>query len=194
VRRGPFCLSHRLVLIVLAPTFQPVPLWDIMVEYRLYLPMFSIRLLLACVSPASIGSSGRRYSIKTGRRAVLERWFLISASMRFSPCRGTRWFRTGEVWEDAKAKSAFIRQGHNTWGPCCRIAIALEEAKEVLQEALNKNPRGPSRGPTTAWAGSTAKMGDCKQPFPILREISQANAGDIHALCRGGSGYLQMDG
>jgi protein O-mannosyl-transferase len=178
--------------IILAPTSSLIPLWDVMVEYRLYLPMFSYGLLLALMFHGLYRFLSRHYSIKIGQAVVFGTMIFMICVYSIFTLQRNDVFKDGvRLWEDAKKKSPLKARVYNNLGVLLRMNNRLEEAKETLQEALKKNPKNL---PAVHYSLGRvySQMGDDEAAISHFEKYLREDPEDIQALCETGSIYLRM--
>jgi tetratricopeptide (TPR) repeat protein len=130
--------------IFLAPTSTLIPIWDIMVEYRLYLPLLSYALILTLGLHYLHKVLASRYSPKISYTIIYGVSILILASYSLETIERNKIFSNElTLWSDALEKSpdklrtkinavsAFHRYGRH------------DEAIAVALEALKKDPHNP---------------------------------------------------
>jgi tetratricopeptide (TPR) repeat protein len=135
-----FCIFF--FFIVLAPSSSVIPIWDLMVEYRLYLPIFAFCLILTKGLNSFYQLLARYYSYKLSRGVLLGISVIILSSYSAITIDRNKIFKDELIlWSDAAKKSpnktrpkenlitAYHRHGLNDQA----IALSLE--------VLNKNPR-----------------------------------------------------
>jgi tetratricopeptide (TPR) repeat protein len=128
--------------IILAPTSSLIPIWDIMVEYRLYLPLFSYALI------ASIGLYylhnlfSRRFSKKVGASMIWGIAILILTFYSVTTIERNRIFKDEvTLWSDAAKKSPDkIRPKVNLVSAYQNHGL-YDQAIATSLEVLEKDPR-----------------------------------------------------
>lgn len=128
--------------IILAPSSSVIPLWDTMVEYRLYLPVFSFGLILAVMVDSLYRFLSRRYSERLGRRIVIVSTIGVLVLYSLFTVQRNWVFREDiTLWEDAVRKSPDKARVHLALGMTLHKLNRLEEARDVLKAALGKYPK-----------------------------------------------------
>jgi protein O-mannosyl-transferase len=128
--------------IILAPTSSVIPIWDTMVEYRLYLPVFSFGLILTVLADSLYQFLVRRHSERFGRRVVATIAILVLALYSLFTVQRNYVFREDiTLWEDAVRKSPDKARVHLGLGMALLKLNRLEEARDVLKTALGKYPK-----------------------------------------------------
>ena len=179
-------------LVILTPTSSLIPLWDIMVEYRLYLPMFAYGIVLALMFHGLYRFLSHRYSIKIGQGVVFGTMFFVLCVYSIFTLQRNEVFKDGvRLWEDARKKSPHKARVYNNLGVLLRMNNRLEEAKEVLQEALKKSPTDL---PAVHYSLGRvySQLGEDEAAVSHFEKYLKANPKDFHALCETGSVYLRM--
>jgi len=128
--------------IVLAPSSSIIPLWDFMVEYRLYLPLLSYGLIVATgldyfyVFLARQGYKKMAFGIVSGV-AVL----LISFYSTLTIERNYIFKDELTLWSDAARKSPYKMRVHHNLGKAYfekgRMDQAIQEAQTALRLSAN---------------------------------------------------------
>jgi len=103
--------------IVLAPTSSVIPIWDIMVEYRLYLPLFSYALLLTMGFGYLYHLLHRPDAKILSRNIVLGLAMLLLCFYSFITIERNKVFRDElTLWQDALRKSPDKMRVHHNLG------------------------------------------------------------------------------
>jgi tetratricopeptide (TPR) repeat protein len=103
--------------IVLAPTSSLIPIWDIMVEYRLYLPLFSYALLLTLGLHYLYNLLAHHSSRKIGQRVVWGAAILILCFYSLITIERNGIFKDDfTLWSDAVKKSPNKMRVHHNLG------------------------------------------------------------------------------
>jgi len=116
--------KHRLIsfaifffFITLAPSSSIIPLWDIMVEYRLYLPIFSYSLILTLGFHTLYQFIARRYSKKIGQGVVGGILVCVLSLYSVTTIERNAIFKDGlTLWNDAVKKSPNKMRTHHNMG------------------------------------------------------------------------------
>ena len=178
--------------VILAPTSSLIPLWDVMVEYRLYLPMVAYGLILALLADflhQLLVSHGSR---KLGNGIVIGALiFLVAVYSAFTVQR-SRAFRDGiALWEDAVLKSPNKARPFLSLGVMLHRSNRQKEAREMLEQALEKKPR---RHPLVQYNLGVvySDLGNYDKAIVHLGEYLKRNPADRDANHEMGSIYLRM--
>jgi len=124
--------------IVLSPTSSIIPIWDIMVEYRLYLPLFFYAFVLTSGLHYLNNLFAQHWSKRSGQVIVLGVSILILGFYSITTIERNRIFKDGlTLWTDAAKKSPNkMRVHHNLgrayWGKG-RIDEAIREGEIALR-------------------------------------------------------------
>lgn len=124
--------------IVLSPTSSIIPIWDIMVEYRLYLPLFFYAFVLTSGLHYLNNLFAQHWSKRSGQVIVLGISILILGFYSITTIERNRIFKDGlTLWTDAARKSPNkMRVHHNLgrayWGKG-RIDEAIREGEIALR-------------------------------------------------------------
>ncbi len=138
-----FTFSILWFFIVLAPTSSLIPIWDIMVEYRLYVPMFAYGLILSMM----IGFIWRQVfsqylSYKITSRALLGAMVFILLIYSTFTIQRNLVFKDGmSLWQDALKKSPNKIRPYLNVGAMYHRDNRNEEAIKVMKKALEKEPK-----------------------------------------------------
>lgn len=135
-----FCIFF--FFIVLLPSSSIVPLWDFMVEYRLYLPLLSYGLIVAIGFDylyrflTSHGSKNMAFGIVSGLSILLITFYSASTIERNYVFKDSL-----TLWSDAAKKSPYKMRVHYNlgrayWGKG-RIDQAIQEAEIALRLMAN---------------------------------------------------------
>jgi tetratricopeptide (TPR) repeat protein len=128
--------------IVLASTSSLIPIWDIMVEYRLYLPIFSYALIIALGLHYLYNLFTRRFSKKAGKSIVWGISILILLFYSVTTIERNRIFKDDlTLWSDAAKKSPDkIRPKVNLVAAYHRYGL-YDQAILTSLEVLERDPR-----------------------------------------------------
>jgi len=141
-RRRLISFAIAWFFIVLAPTSSLIPIWDVMVEYRLYLPMFSYGLILTFLFHGLYRFLIHRFPEKIGRGIVIGVMFSLLCVYSIFTIQRNYVFKDGiKLWEDAMRKSPHKTRVYLNLGVMLHKAHRLEEAREMMEVALSKNPK-----------------------------------------------------
>lgn len=128
--------------IILAPTSSLIPIWDIMVEYRLYLPIFSYGLILALIIHYLYHFLVHRRSERFSQGATIGMMILVLCVYSVFAIQRNNVFKDSVgLWEDAIKKSPHKARAYHNLGVMLQRSNRLEEARETLEAALTKNPK-----------------------------------------------------
>ncbi len=135
------------ILITLLPTSSFVPLLDVTVEHRTYLPMVGFSLLLAgmlaglwnCLAKPESGNADSR------RRALSVVWVCSVLLLVFYSAgviqRNTLWKDEVSLWADAKKKSPNLVRPYNNLGEAYDKRGEYDRAIAEFESALQLNPK-----------------------------------------------------
>jgi Flp pilus assembly protein TadD len=155
-----------------------VPLPDLLVEHRLYLPSVG-----AALSVAALASLVRRLA---ARRPPAGRWLLSALAMPVlalaaaTAARNEVWRDEIRLWEDVAAKSPAKARVRLELGRLYLEAGRLGEAEEALREAIRLAPRDPA-----PWSTLGVVLRRAGRPADALESYRQARAlgpdrADVH--------------
>ncbi len=130
--------------IVLSPSSSVIPIWDLMVEYRLYLPLFAFCLILTKGLYSLYQLLTRYYSYKLSRGVVLGISVIILSSYSAITIDRNKIFEDELIlWSDAAKKSPNkTRPKENLITAYHRHGL-YDQAIALSLEVLNKKPRDP---------------------------------------------------
>lgn len=128
--------------IVLAPTSSLIPIWDVMVEYRLYLPMFSYGLILALGLHYLYHSMSRRFSKIVGKGLVGTLSILLLLFYSVTTIERNRVFKDDlTLWSDAAKKSPDKRRPKTNLVAAYHRHGLYDQAIATSLEVLKRDPR-----------------------------------------------------
>ena len=178
--------------IILAPSSSLIPLWDIMVEYRLYLPMVAYGLILALgidyLHRLLILHGSRRLSrgISIGVMILFLSVYTVFAVQR------ERAFADGvTLWEDAVRKEPPKARAYLNLGVMLFRSGRLEEAKRMLEQALAMRPKNNPLGHYNLGVVYN-DLGNYEKAVAHLEEYLKGNSRDAQANNEMGTVYLRM--
>lgn len=130
--------------IVLAPTSSLIPIWDVMVEYRLYLPIFAFALVLALMLHYLYRLSAHYGSKKLAQAVVVGISVFVLGFYSVVTIERNKVFKDElTLWTDAAKKStnkerikANLITAYNNLGVYYRRAGAYDKAIEILKTAI----------------------------------------------------------
>ena len=129
---------------VLAPTSSIIPIWDMVVEYRLYLPIFAFALVLALFFHYLYRLSTHHMSLKIAQRVVVGIAVFVLGFYSVVTIERNKVFKDElTLWTDAAKKSpnktrtkANLITAYNNLGVYYRRAGAYDKAIEILKTAI----------------------------------------------------------
>jgi tetratricopeptide (TPR) repeat protein len=125
-----FCIFF--FFIILAPSSSLIPLWDIMVEYRLYLPIFSYGLILTMGFHYLYQLLARHYSEKLGQGVVAGISILTLCFYSVITIERNKIFKDDlTLWNDAAKKSPYKMRVHHNLG---KAYVASGNIDKAIQE------------------------------------------------------------
>ncbi len=132
--------------IVLAPSSSIVPLWDFMVEYRLYLPLLSYGLIVALALGYVHQFLARYFSARMALGVVSAASVLLISSYSALTIERNRIFKDDlTLWGDAVKKSPHKMRVHHNLGRAYfergRVDQAIREGEMALKLASNLDRR-----------------------------------------------------
>lgn len=135
-----FCIFF--FFIILAPSSSLIPLWDIMVEYRLYLPIFSYGLILTMGIHYFYQLLARHYSEKLGQGVVAGISILTLCFYSVITIERNKIFKDDlTLWNDAAKKSPYKMRVHHNLGRAYvergNIDKAIQEGEIALRLMAN---------------------------------------------------------
>ncbi len=178
--------------IILTPTSSLIPLWDIMVEYRLYLPMVAYGLILAVLADFLHRFLSGRVSLRFANGIAVCTLLLFVAAYSTFAVQRSHVFRDGiTLWKDAVRKSPNKARASLNLGVMLQRSNRLEEAREMLEQALGKRPKGH---PLVHYNLGLvySDLGNYERAITHLGEYLKRNPADIDANHEMGSVYLRM--
>jgi predicted negative regulator of RcsB-dependent stress response len=136
----PFCIFF--FFIVLAPSSSLIPLWDIMVEYRLYLPIFSYSLILTMGFHYFYQLLARHYSAKLAQGMAVGISILTLCFYSVITIERNKIFKDDlTLWSDAAKKSPYKMRVHHNLGKAYvergNIDKAIQEGEIALRLMAN---------------------------------------------------------
>ncbi|MGQ9638601.1 MAG: tetratricopeptide repeat protein, partial [Thermodesulfobacteriota bacterium] len=146
---GSFLIRRRKLIsfaifwffLILAPTSSLIPLWDIMVEYRLYLPILSYGILLWILLDSNYRFLKDKLDLKNRYLIIFIPIILIlSLYGIFHHQRLKKFENETALWEDAIQKSPQKARVYLNYGVMLYKEGRLEESLKTLQTALLKYP------------------------------------------------------
>jgi tetratricopeptide (TPR) repeat protein len=118
--------------IVLAPSSSLIPLWDIMAEYRLYLPIFSYGLILTMGIHYFYQLLARHYSKKIAQGVVVGISILTLCFYSVITIERNKIFKDDlTLWSDAAKKSPYKMRVHHNLG---KAYVARGNIDKAIQE------------------------------------------------------------
>ena len=131
-----FCIFF--FFIILAPSSSLIPLWDIMVEYRLYLPIFSYSLILTMGIHYFYQLLARHYSNKIAQGVVAGISILTLCFYSVITIERNKIFKDDlTLWSDVVKKSPYKMRVHHNLGKAYvergNIDKAIEEGEMALR-------------------------------------------------------------
>jgi len=126
----PFCIFF--FFITLLPSSSLIPLWDIMMEYRLYLPIFSFSFMLTMGLHYFYLLLERHYSKRLGRGVVVGISVLILCFYSVITIGRNEIFKNDiTLWSDAAEKSPYKMRVHHNLG---RAYLQNGDIDKAIQE------------------------------------------------------------
>lgn len=178
--------------IILAPTSSIIPIWDIMVEYRLYLPIFAYGLILALMLDSLTRLLNQRFSKKVVRNITLGVMVFILLSYSVFTVQRNGVFKDGmSLWQDALRKSPNKIRPYLNVGGMLHRDYRYEEAIEMMKKALQKEPKDY---PLVHFNLGVVynDMGDYEKAMLHLRRSLQGEPGNPRIYQELGTLYLRM--
>jgi len=130
-----FCILF--FLIVLAPTSSIIPIWDIMVEYRLYLPIFSYGLILSMGLQYLHRILTSCFSKKLGQGMIWGISIFILFSFSLITIERNKIFKDDlTLWSDVVKKSPNKMRGHHNLGKAYILAGQIDQGIQEGKIAL----------------------------------------------------------
>lgn len=178
--------------IVLAPTSSLIPIWDIMVEYRLYLPMFIYGLILAAVAGYFTRIVNQRVSKEWGRYIIPGAMVFLLLIYSVFTAQRNGIFKDGmSLWQDALRKSPNKIRPYLNVGGMHHRERRYAEAIEIMKKALEKEPRDYYLVHFTLGV-VYSDMGDYEKGMAHLKRALQGDQGDARIHQELGTLYLRM--
>jgi hypothetical protein len=136
----PFCIFF--FFIILAPSSSLIPLWDIMVEYRLYLPIFSYSLILTMGIHYFYQLLARHFSKKIGQEVVVGISILTLCFTSVITIERNKIFKDDlTLWSDAAKKSPYKMRVHHNLGRAYLMGGDINKAIQEAEIALRLSDR-----------------------------------------------------
>jgi len=136
----PFCIFF--FFIILAPSSSLIPLWDIMVEYRLYLPIFSYSLILTMGIHYFYQLLARHFSKKIGQEVVVGISILTLCFYSVITIERNKIFKDDlTLWSDAAKKSPYKMRVHHNLGRAYLMGGDINKAIQEAEIALRLSDR-----------------------------------------------------
>ena len=136
----PFCIFF--FFIILAPSSSLIPLWDIMVEYRLYLPIFSYSLILTMGIHYFYQLLARHFSKKIGQEVVVGISILTLCFYSVTTIERNKIFKDDlTLWSDAAKKSPYKMRVHHNLGRAYLMGGDINKAIQEAEIALRLSDR-----------------------------------------------------
>ena len=128
--------------IILAPSSSLIPLWDIMVEYRLYLPIFSYSLILTMGIHYFCQLLARHFSKKIGQEVVVGISILTLCFYSVITIERNKIFKDDlTLWSDAAKKSPDKMRVHHNLGRAYLVGGDINKAIQEAEIALRLSDR-----------------------------------------------------
>ena len=128
--------------IILAPSSSLIPLWDIMVEYRLYLPIFSYSLILTMGIHYFCQLLARHFSKKIGQEVVVGISILTLCFYSVITIERNKIFKDDlTLWSDAAKKSPDKMRVHHNLGRAYLMGGDINKAIQEAEIALRLSDR-----------------------------------------------------
>ena len=128
--------------IILAPSSSLIPLWDIMVEYRLYLPIFSYSLILTMGIHYFYQLLARHFSKKIGQEVVVGISILTLCFYSVITIERNKIFKDDlTLWSDAAKKSPDKMRVHHNLGRAYLMGGDINKAIQEAEIALRLSDR-----------------------------------------------------
>jgi protein O-mannosyl-transferase len=128
--------------IVLAPSSSFIPLWDIMAEYRLYLPIFSYGLILTMGLNYLYQLLTRHYSQKLSQGTVLGISIVILCFYSVVTIERNKIFKDDvTLWSDVLKKSPDKARAHHNLGRAYLMGGDIDKALQEAEIALRLSDR-----------------------------------------------------
>lgn len=126
--------------VALLPESSFFPLGEIFVEYRLYLPMLGISMLIASLTNTVL----RYQQLKWQREAAIGLGILLLVgSTILTNTRNQLWQDPVRLWSDSVAKSPHKARPYNNLGVSYVLAGQVERGVEAYHTAIELNPNYP---------------------------------------------------
>jgi protein O-mannosyl-transferase len=141
-RRRVISFSIFWFFIILAPTSSLIPIWDIMVEYRLYLPMVAYGLILALGIDYLYRLLLQNVYHRLSQAVAIGVMVLFVSVYAFFAVQRQQVFRDSiTLWEDAVRKSPNKTRTYINLGVMLHKSHRLEEARRIMEQTLGKRPK-----------------------------------------------------
>ena len=168
--------------IVLAPSSSVIPLWDAMVEYRLYLPVFSFSLILTAAFYDGSRFLARRFSEKLGMGLVSAASILLILFYSAITIERNRTFRDPlTLWSDVARKSPGKMRAHHNLGKAYfekgQIDKALEEGEIALQLSARLDRKENVKFVLNLLGGIYLTKGETRKAEEMLQQAIEVDAG-----------------
>jgi tetratricopeptide (TPR) repeat protein len=178
--------------ILLAPTSSLIPLWDMMVEYRLYLPILSYGILLWLLLDSSYRLLKNKLDLKNRDLIILIPMILILSLYGIFHHQRLKKFESGTaLWEDAIQKSPQKARVYLNYGVMLYKEGRLEESLKTLQTALLKYP---SHHPLVYYNLGVvySDLGQYEKAIKSFMNFLEKNRSDSKVYYEIGNVYLRM--
>jgi len=183
--------------IVLAPSSSFIPIWDLMVEYRLYLPLFSFSFILTMGLHYLYQLLARHYSEKLGQGVVVGISILILCFYSVTTIERNRIFKDGlTLWTDAVKKSPNKMRVHHNLARALyfergRIDDAIREGEIALKLSAHIDRKQNVKYALNLLGGAYLAKGEIDKALHMLQRAievdpnyatSYYNVSCIHAI------------
>jgi Tfp pilus assembly protein PilF len=135
------------LFLILAPTSSVLPVTDLAVEHRMYLPLAAVIAALVMGGDLLLGVLLRRLRVPTPRRTVLQGTIAAALVTSAVVALGVRtWLRNEDyrtnlwIWEDAVRQRPLNERAHDSLGNALADSGRVAEAIEHYQKALEIKP------------------------------------------------------
>jgi tetratricopeptide (TPR) repeat protein len=186
-----FRARRRVPLVTFAWTFAALahaPLWlvprgEVMVEYRTYLPMVGLCMVLAYAIDASrawLTDRGAATAVPTPSTLhVPSALFVLAACGLFTLARGDAWATERTLWNDVLAKAPDSPRAYLTLGELARRDGDIDGAIRLLQKSVELDPSYER-----AWAnlgGLFTQRGELERARDVLLAALKLDRDDFQA-------------
>lgn len=161
-----------------------LPLWamprgEAMVEYRTYLPMVGLCMLLAYTLDLGTAWVGAKLDENAGALRTLGYAVLLALLCTFTVMRGRAWATQESLWRDVLEKAPNTPRAYLTLGELARGRGDLDEAIRLVGKSLELNPI-QARG-LASLGGLLAMRGDLDGAKDALQRALAIDAQDAQA-------------